>query len=194
MDITREYMEQSRKNESNVTLPSGEGLPVTTIQPGLHVRCRLFLRADNVPEFYVSLSDPIPEETALLVMPDGRAVFIPAARIEDAGLDKELPPVGAPFFSTFLPISDMPGERLALTQPIPKGKLLMAGSTGRSVMVELHGGIPNGRIGECGKRDCLVACIVLNPDTRDVFVGTPQLETFTREQLLEDFQIQELRK
>ena len=82
----------------------------------------------------------------------------------------------------------------AEARPRPKGKLLMAGSTGRSVMVELHGGIPNGRIGECGKRDCLVACIVLNPDTRDVFVGTPQLETFTREQLLEDFQIQELRK
>lgn len=194
MDITRAYMEQSRKNESSVTLPSGEGLPVTTIQPGLNVHSRLFLRADNAPEFYVSLSDPIPEETALLVMPDGRAVFVPAARIEDAGLDKELPPAGVPFFSVFLPISDMPGERLALTQPIPKGKLLMAGSTGRAVMVELHGGIPNGRVGECGKRDRLVACIVLNPDTRDVFVVTPQLETFTREQLLEDLQMQEVRK
>ena len=93
-----------------------------TIQPGPHVRSRIFLRADNVPEFYVSLSDPIPEETALLVMPDGRAVFIPAARIEDAGLDKELPPAGVPFFSTFLPISDTPGERLTLTKPIPLHK------------------------------------------------------------------------
>ena len=194
MDITRAYMEQSRKNESSVTLPSGEGLPVTTIQPGLRVHCRFFLRADNVPEFYVSLSEPIPEETALLVMPDGRAVFVPASRIEDAGLDKELPPAGVPFFSTFYPISDMPGERLALTKPIPKGKLLIAGSSGQAVMVELHGGIPNGRIGECKKAAPLIACIVFDPETREVFVGTPQLETFTREQLLEDFQIQEVRK
>ena len=136
MDITREYMEQFEKHTTYYTLPSGDKSPKTTIQPGLNVHSRLFLRADNVPEFYVSLSDPIPEETALLVMPDGRAVFVPAARIEDAGLDKELPPVGAPFFSTFLPISDMPGERLALTKPIPKGWLLMAGSRGRAVMVE----------------------------------------------------------
>ena len=139
MDITRAYMEQFRKNESSVTLPSGEELPVTTIQPGLRVGSRLFLRADNAPEFYVSLSGPVPEETALLVMPDGRAVFVPASRIEEAGLDKELPPVGVPFFSAFYPISGMPGERLALTCPIPKGRLLMAGSTGRASMIELHG-------------------------------------------------------
>ena len=175
MDITREYMEQSRKNESNVTLPSGEGLPVTTIQPGLHVRCRLFLRADNVPEFYVSLSDPIPEETALLVMPDGRAVFVPAARIEDAGLDKELPPVGAPFFSTFLPISDMPGERLALTKPIPKGKHLMAGSTGRAVMVELLEDVSSVTTGETPEDSplFLAACILANPRTGEITVLPP---------------------
>lgn len=175
MDITREYMEQSRKNESNVTLPSGEGLPVTTIQPGLHVRCRLFLRADNAPEFYVSLSDPIPEETALLVMPDGRAVFVPAARIEDAGLDKELPPVGAPFFSTFLPISDTPGERLALTKPIPKGKLLMAGSTGRAVMVELLEDVSSVTTGETPEDSplFLAACILANPRTGEITVLPP---------------------
>ena len=80
------------------------------IQPGLRVRCRIFLRADNVPEFYVSLSDPIPEENALLVMPDGRAVFVPTPCIEGAGLDKDLPPVATLFFSVFLPISGMPGE------------------------------------------------------------------------------------
>ena len=173
MDITREYMEQFEKHTTYITLPSGGKLPKTTIQPGLNVHGRLFLRADNVPEFYVSLSDPVPEETALLVMPDGRAVFVPAARIEDAGLDKELPPVGVPFFSTFYPISGMPGERLALTRPIPKGKLLMAGSTGSASMTELHGGIPNGRTGECKKAAPLIACIVFDPETREVFVASP---------------------
>ena len=175
MDITREYMEQSRKNESNVTLPSGDKFPKTTIQPGLHVRCRLFLRADNVPEFYVSLSEPIPEETALLVMPDGRAVFVPAARIEDAGLDKELPPAGVPFFSTFLPISDMPGERLALTRPIPKGRLLMAGSTGRAVMVELLKDVSSVTTGETPEDGplFLAAHILTNPRTREIIVSSP---------------------
>ena len=175
MDITRAYMEQSRKNESNVTLPSGEGLPVTTIQPGLRVSSRIFLRADNVPEFYVSLSDPIPEETALLVMPDGRAVFVPAARIEDAGLDKELPPAGVPFFSTFYPISDMPRERLALTKPIPKGKLLMAGSLGRAVMVELLVDVSSVTTGETPEDGplFLAACSLANPRTREIIVSSP---------------------
>lgn len=194
MDITREYLGQFEKHTTYYTLPSGDKFPKTTIQPGLNVHSRLFLRADNAPEFYVSLSAPIPRETALLVMPDGRAVFVPAARIEETGLDKELPPAGVPLYSTFYPIADMPGERLALTKPIPKGKLLIAGSSGRAVMVELHGGIPNGRIGECKKAAPLIACIVFDPETRDVFVGTPQLETFTREQLLEDLQMQEVRK
>jgi len=175
MDITREYMEQSRKNESNVTLPSGEGVPVTTIQPGLRVHYRIFLRADNVPEFYVSLSEPIPEEAALLVMPDGRAVFVPASRIEETGLDKELPPAGVPFFSTFLPISDMPGERLALTKPIPKGWLLMADSRGRAVMVESPEVVPSAPTGATPEDSplFLAAYILVDPRTGEIIVSSP---------------------
>ena len=175
MDITRAYMEQFRKNESYVTLPSGKKLPRTTIQPGLCVRSRIFLRADNVPEFYVSLSGPVPEETALLVMPDGRAVFVPASRIEEAGLDKELPPVGFPFFSAFYPISGMPGECLALTRPIPKGRLLMAGSTGRAVAVELLEDVSDVATGETaeGGPCFLVACILVDHRTREVVVSSP---------------------
>ena len=175
MDITREYMEQFSKRMGSVTLPSGKELPKATRQPGLRVHSRLFLRADNVPEFYVSLSDPIPEETALLVMPDGRAVFVPASRIEEAGLDKELPPVAAPFFSVFLPISNMPGERLALTRPIPKGKLLMASSTGRAVAVELPEDVSDVATGETpeGSPLFLAACILADPRTREIIVSSP---------------------
>jgi len=112
-------------------------------------------------------------------MPDGRAVFIPAARIEDAGLDKELPPAGVPFFSTFfstfLPISDTPGERLALTKPIPKGKLLMAGSLGRAVMVELLVDVSSVTTGETPEDGplFLAACILANPRTREIIVSSP---------------------
>jgi len=175
MDITREYMEQFEKHTTYYTLPSGDKSPKTTIQPGLNVHSRLFLRADNVPEFYISLSAPVPEETALLVMPDGRAVFVPAARIEEAGLDKELPPAGVPFFSAFYPISGMPGERLALTWPIPKGKLLMAGSTGRAVMVELPEVVSSVTTGETpeGSPLFLAAYILADPRTREIVVSSP---------------------
>ena len=81
-------------------------------------------------------------------MPDGRAVFVPAARIEETGLDKELPPAGIPLYSTFYPIADMPGECLALTWPIPKGKFLMAGSRGRAVMVKSPEVVPSVATGE----------------------------------------------
>lgn len=175
MDITREYMEQFEKHTTYITLPSGDKLPRTTRQPGLHIHSRLFLRADNVPEFYISLSGPVPEETVLLVMPDGRAVFVPAARIEAAGLDKELPPVGAPFFSTFLPISDTPGEHLALTRPIPKGKLLMIGSTGRVVMVKLPEVVPSVTTGEAPESNTLFLAgyILADPRTREIVVSSP---------------------
>lgn len=175
MDITRAYMEQFSKRMGSVTLPSGKKLPAMTREPGLRVHSRLLLRADNVPEFYVSLSDPVPEETALLVMPDGRAVFVPASCIEEAGLDKELPPAGVPFFSTFYPISGMPGERLALTRPIPKGKLLMAGSTGHAVMVELPedvSGVTTGRAPE-GSTLFLAAYILADPQTKEIVVSSP---------------------
>ena len=175
MDITREYMEQFEKHTTYITLPSGDKLPRTTRQPGLHVHSRLFLRADNVPEFYISLSAPVPEETALLVMPDGRAVFVPAARIEEAGLDKELPPAGVPFFSTFYPITGMPGERLALTRPIPKGKLLMAGSKGRAVMVKLPEVVPSVTTGEAPESNTLFLAgyILADPRTREIVVSSP---------------------
>ena len=97
-------------------------------------------------------------------------------------------------FREFLSVDNAPDFVVALSHPIPNGCFLMIGSTGSASMVELHGGVPSGRIRECGKRDRLVAYIALDPDTRDVFVGTPQLETFTREQLLEDLQIQGVRK
>lgn len=175
MDITWAYMEQFRKHESNVTPTSGEELPRTTMQPGLCPHIRIFLRADNVPEFYISLSAPVPEETALLVMPDGRAVFIPASRVEEAGLDQELPPVGVPFFSAFYPIKDMPGERLALTQPIPKGSFLMAGSTGGTAMVELSEDVLDVATGEAAEDGTffLAAYILANPRTRETIISSP---------------------
>ena len=168
-------MEQFEKHTTYVTLPSGNKLPKTTRQPGLRVHSRLLLRADNATEFYVSLSGPIPKEAALLVMPDGRAVFVPAARIEETGLDKELPPTGVPFFSAFYPISGMPGERLALTQPIPKGKLLMAGATGRAVMIELPEAVPSVTTGEAreGSPLFLAAYILADPRTREIVVSSP---------------------
>ena len=89
MDITRAYMEQFEKHKTYITLPSGKKLPKVEIQPGLNVHSRIFLRADNVPEFYITLSDPLPEDTALVVMPDGRAVLVPSRRIEKAGFTDE---------------------------------------------------------------------------------------------------------
>ena len=79
-------------------------------------------------------------------------------------------------FREFLSVDNAPDFVVALSSPIPNGCLLMSGSTGSASMVKLHGGAPNGRIGECGKRDRLVACIALDPNTRDVFVGTPSKE------------------
>lgn len=78
-------------------------------------------------------------------------------------------------FREFLSVDNAPDFVVAMSRPIPDGCFLMLGSSGRAVMVELHGGIPNGRIGECGERERLVAYIVFDPDTRDVFVGGPSL-------------------
>lgn len=78
-------------------------------------------------------------------------------------------------FREFLSVDNAPDFVVALSSPIPNGCFLMIGSTGSASMVELHGGTPSGRIGECGERDRLVAYIVFDPDTRDVFVGGPSL-------------------
>ena len=78
-------------------------------------------------------------------------------------------------FREFLSIDNTPDFVVAMSRPIPDGCLLIIGSTGSASMVELHGGTPSGRIGECKKRERLVAYIVFDPDTRDVFVGGPSL-------------------
>lgn len=76
-------------------------------------------------------------------------------------------------FREFLKVDNAPEFIVALSSPIPNGCLLVIGSSGSASMIELRGGIPSRRIGEGKKGAPLLACIVLDPETREVFVASP---------------------